>query len=97
MISDMEKVANGLRHCLPDECTLECPYINDSDCTRSLMQDTLALLKEHEPAKPRIDEENDYHCGSCDAIVGWEEITCAGLTPYVYNHCPVCGQAVKWE
>lgn len=45
---DREKVANGLRHCLPDECTRECPYINDSDCTRSLMQDALFLLKEQE-------------------------------------------------
>ena len=99
---DREKVANGLRHCLPDECTRECPYINDSDCVRSLMQDALVLLKEQEADRKDAEYEympmeaipvtigNDYRTWLCSA--------CGSKLQYGKELiCPKCHRKIDWE
>lgn len=95
---DREKVANGLRHCLPDECTRDCPYINDSDCTRSLMQDALALLKEQEAkigkwerqySRPGVYANLFWWCSVCGAPTRYND---AGI---YYQYCPHCGAKLE--
>ena len=55
------------------------------------------LLKEQEAVEPYVDGEGNYCCGACDTVVGWEELTDAGMTPYVYKFCPMCGKGVQWN
>ncbi|MBR2601867.1 MAG: hypothetical protein IKE08_04135 [Clostridia bacterium] len=102
---DRKKVIKGLRHCTAlaglHECQPkvgpDCPYEDKADCKLALMRDALALLKEQEPVVPYVDGEGNYCCKACDTVVGWKELTDAGLTPYVYKFCPECGKAVLWE
>ena len=43
-----EKVIRGLEYCFKMGCDAKCPYIKEPGCTRVLLQDALALLKEQE-------------------------------------------------
>lgn len=45
---DLEKVMQGLEYCFALGCDAKCPYIKEPCCTRVLLQDALALLKEQE-------------------------------------------------
>lgn len=66
-------------------------------CMGQMIEDTIAVLKEREAVEPYVDGEGNYCCKVCDTVVGWEELAAAGLIPYVYKFCPMCGRAVKRE
>lgn len=88
--------------CIANDTCDECPYEEqcvsiDQEYEEPMMRDVLELLKEQEAVEPYVDGEGNYCCKVCDTVVGWEELTDAGLTPCVYKFCPECGRAVKWE
>ena len=98
MMTDKEKVANGLKCCMHDEdddhgrlCE-ECPY-DRGDCRKDLYNDTLELLKKQEPVKPFLEnywKNTMGRCGHCKAPLPALE----GLRS---KFCWMCGRAVKWD
>ena len=54
-----------------------------------LIRDTLELLKEQEPVKPRYTPPK--------SIYSWECGVCAEPFDRIANYCPKCGRRVKWE
>lgn len=99
--TDREKIIKGLECCSEKGfCTgdLNCPYWNDSstlhfdDC-KQLIHDTLALLKEQEPVKPRsvtkhgANPQVQHFCGKCNAT----------LFRHKQKFCIECGTPVKWK
>ena len=85
----MKKVINGLELCeigSGDKCyETECPYYGQ-ECTESLKNDILALLKEQEAVKPFSDDDGAYWCGSCHEDLVWHQ-----------KFCSNCGKPVLWE
>lgn len=91
---DMEKVANGLRHCLhyKGSC-FDCPY-DGPNCQNDVLDDAIAMLKEQEAVKAR--KKNNgipqpwaswwYVCGDCGQEIEYHD-----------RFCRWCGRAVKWE
>lgn len=57
---DREKVMRGLEYCMVLGCDAKCPYLKEPGCTRVLLQDALALLKEQEPRVMKPEEIPDY-------------------------------------
>ena len=55
------------------------------------VEDTLALLKDHEAKTPVECEHNGYWHYTCPTCGNHEELF------REWNYCPFCGQAVKWE
>ena len=104
---DREKVIKGLECCrdldLTDMgCPDACPYYDDSNecgcCLYTpLMNDAIALLREQEPIAPTETEDGDMLCGNCGETVGWEELSCGGISMDKYKYCPNCGRKVKWD
>ena len=98
---DREKVIKGLELCLktidePD-CRKECPYYEICQkyegrvIFQPLMRDTLALLKEQEPAEPVMKKGRLFTAPMCRKC-GYFFPT--GTKP---NYCQECGKAVKWK
>lgn len=97
---EREKVIRGLTICTdstPVEDCRKCPYHGDDHCTDTVMMEALALLREQEAVRPEtivrtgMREEPTIQaivCGNCLKIMGY----CV-----VYNFCPWCGRAVKWD
>lgn len=93
---DREKVIKGLEHCeigSGDRCyETECPYY-EQECTESLKNDILELLKELEAVKPRsvshhgANPQIQHFCGNCNAI----------LFRHKQKYCFNCGRPVKWK
>lgn len=92
---DREKI-ESLKQCLSASCRgfRTCPY---STKEWDAIETVLELLAEQEPVKPEtivrtgIREEPTIQalvCGNCHKIMGY----CV-----VYNFCPWCGRAVKWD
>ena len=91
---DREKVMKGLDRCYRGcPIPVDCPYKdNHKNCFEELLGDTLELLKEQEPKKPRnIEYIGDLATGSCPTCY-MRINNCSYL-----NACGRCGQAVKWE
>lgn len=101
-LPDREKVIRGLECCgrwtgdaLWDEvrCS-QCPYDStEIGCGHRLTADTLALLREQEPVKPKREDAGHriiMLCGACGAPIpthgGWR----------YYKYCPTCGRGIKW-
>ena len=51
-MTDREKVIKGLEQCSSGTCAVSCPYHNKPQCTRSILADALALLKEQDAVVP---------------------------------------------
>lgn len=91
-IHGREKVIKGLEICTtrPCYCT-DCPY--KKECcldSQNVMEDALALLKEHEPAEPDPTEH----------IVFGTNRKCSSCGKYLFpagKFCPHCGRQVKWD
>ena len=45
---DLEKVIKGLEICSTGHCEISCPFYNAPQCTRTILSDALAMLKEQE-------------------------------------------------
>jgi len=82
LIESMELCMGAERDCH------KCMYCEtENDCRDSMIYDAVELLKEQEPAKvvdgrPRC----RFECGNCGTEFA-----------FVYNYCPSCGKAVKWD
>ena len=95
-MADREKIEKGLRICTSKEPCNGCPYLNERNCSLSMVADTLALLKEQKPVKAiptRMkvvrtykDIEYNYCCGGCGSLLRAKWVA-----------CPCCGKAVKWK
>ena len=96
-MTDLEKVIKGLE-CVHGEDILcaECHYSNadgygrGSRCQKECVKDAIALLKEHEPKEPLIE-----NFGNISKIYGCP--TCRKVIYRGQCFCDECGQAVKWE
>lgn len=102
-MTDREKVIKGLECHLSRKCETGsyskdiCPYWEDDNCSNSVMNDALKLLKEQEPKSVLSEREcetlpNHYErkgfCPKCHQVVEW----------YLNRaYCGFCGQAVKWD
>lgn len=92
---DREKVIKGLEEAIRTiETHVPERYRGYS---RLACHDAIALLREQEAVRPEtivrtgMREEPTIHalvCGNCHKIMGY----CV-----VYNFCPWCGRAVKWD
>ena len=97
-----EKVIRGLECCLKffnqEGCPEECPYRSDGRGYETIKRDALALLREQEPVKPLIpDDDMMRYCGNCGEIVGHEVLGPSGLNVTQFEFCPKCGRKVKWD
>lgn len=96
---DREKIIKGLEHCTAMhglyECQPkdgeDCPYVDESDCKFSIMQDVLTLLKEQEPVTPT---KNDFEI----PLTSYYSFECECTAPLMKDqpYCMKCGRAVKW-
>ena len=94
---DKEKVIKALEiHISTDDsvgCD-SCAYENDERCIERVMTDALAMLKEHEPVEPTINEYGEIFCGNCGENVGIIGQTIKTVVRMRY--CPECGRRVKY-
>ena len=92
---DKDKVIKGLELCAERYCDSDCPYYRRSPtiggtCTKELLADALALLKEHEAVKPisPTNKSDLWRCGNCNHQL----FRCTQQ-----RYCENCGRKVKWE
>ena len=95
---DREKVVKGLESCATGKCEISCPYHNVPQCTRAILTDALALLKEQEEKrtpKPIIHGHKEEYWGEeeiCpDCGKKWQSEIIDTT-----HFCPGCGRSVKW-
>ena len=101
-MTDRDKVIKGLewhiRTTKARECKyalVDCPYVEECKTSGSekLLEDTLAMLKEQEPVKPRSvtrhgsNSQIQHFCGKCNAILFHKK----------QKYCIDCGTPAKWE
>ena len=100
---DIEKVLNGLQHCIEKldsvvhkthgfDC-LSCSYLRKCESIGyllglPLMRDALELLKAQGPIEPIRDSWLNWHCGNCRREID----RYAGDI-----YCPGCGRKVAWD
>ena len=104
-MADREKVIKGLE-CWADRvsgCQSDCPYYASRvvTCFRAMAADALALLKEQEPIKPTVSVDT-WICSKCGHTLENQELIDDKENPQVlvhelYEYCPHCGRAVKWD
>ena len=97
-MADRKKVIKGLECCTIDPnrgvCPTDCPYSDLYYCDNVLMKDALELLKEPEPVKVIVHDEDEWYgfyaqcpeCG-CEWMMDHEKL----------KYCPHCRKPVKWE
>ena len=78
---DREKVINDLQDAVNDDWMWQ-----HADYYAKAMENAIALLKEQEAVKPKIDAFGHPYCPKCKVLVY-----------QTWSFCPHCGQAVKWE
>lgn len=84
---DKEKVIKGLEICATGHCEISCPFYNAPQCTRAILTDALALLKEQAPVKPIIEHGKMYpQCRNCGEWLLKSD-----------KYCSACGRKVLWE
>ena len=97
---DMEKVVNGLRHCLLyNGSCLDYPY-DGPNCQNDVLEDVVALLKEQEAVEPYMDYDGHdvWRCGNCGATIFHIEHSQADEDWKSYaKFCRQCGREVKWD
>lgn len=82
---DGEKVEKGLRICTSKEPCNGCPYLNERNCSLSMVADAFELLKEQEEKLESVccfengDQVVSWHCPRCGddirfVIKGWNII-----------------------
>ena len=102
---DREKVIRGLEclggymHMEADPCA-ECGY-NECQtfaiCLGEVARDALALLKEQEAVKPRVDIDT-WVCGNCGARIERQSMIGPNvLISETLDVCPNCWKKVKWD
>ena len=97
-MADREKIIKGIDICLQRfHCGEDCPYYNDAKiwCEEQLREDALALLKEHEPIKPTINEYGEAYC-ICGENVGIIPNS-KNLPKIQLKYCSECGRRMKWD
>lgn len=100
-MSDREKVIKGLELCeigSGNRCyETECPYY-EQECTESLKNDILALLKKREPIL--LENQHKPYGINTNANSPWIS-RCPRCGKKVEGKqtrfCKYCGQAVKWD
>lgn len=105
LMSDLEKVIQGLEHCGFNEkrgC-VGCPYSNECGDfgreagTGSLCTDALAILKEQESVKPEHGFP-DLKCSNCGTeFVSEVRYYLEKPLAEYYKYCPGCGREVDWN
>ena len=93
-----EKIEKGLRICTSKEPCNGCPYLNERNCSLSMVADALAMLKEQEAEAKWIYGEDKtgvdgWYCSECNFFEPWfyeftEDIDFIRF----YGHCPKCGR-----
>lgn len=95
---DREKVEKGLRICTSKEPCNGCPYLNERNCSLSMVADALALLEEQEPIL--LENQHKPYGISTNANSPWVS-RCPKCGKKVEGKqtrfCKYCGQAVKWD
>lgn len=88
------QVIADLKMDYPDEMPAEYMSVGGFPLYRKLARDSLVLLREQEPVKPKrflVALPDWYNCGVCGADM---LDTGDGYRP---KYCPQCGRAVKWD
>ena len=99
---DREKVIKGLECCAAGnsgKCIKECPYdfVNNANCTAGMARDALELLKNQEPIKPVVNQD-EWVCGCCGTELERQKmISPNAIFHDLYDYCPHCGKKVDWE
>ena len=57
-MADIEKVIKGLEICSTGHCEISCPFHNVPQCTRAILSDALALLKEQEKKEIKLHKKH---------------------------------------
>lgn len=101
---DISKVKMGLECCTNGENNTpkceKCPYADEQGtCEKldELHRDALELLNGREFVKPVFVGNDEWQCPECEAVVGWTELECGGITETKYKYCPECGRRIAWE
>ena len=95
---DREKIEKGLRICTSKEPCNGCPYLNERNCSLSMVADALAMLKEQEAEAKWIYGEDKtgvdgWYCSGCNFFEPWfYEFTDDIDFIRFYGHCPSCGR-----
>ena len=103
-MTDREKVIKGLECCNMPNNHDDCPYNGAAHyniCTHQLLTDAIALLKEQGPIKPTVSVDT-WICSKCGHTLESQELIDDKENPQIlvhelYDFCPVCGKAVKWD
>ena len=110
-MNEREKVVKGLECCHEGgRCGYygggpTCPYLKKDGeagaCVGRLIDDACALLKEQEPIKPTVAVDT-WICSKCGHRLESQDLIDDKENPQVlvhelYQYCPNCGRAVKWE
>lgn len=96
---DREKVEKGLRICTSTEPCNGCPYLNERNCSLSMVADALELLNEQEAVVPKYNARtNWFECGNCHYSMTSGMHCCSVLIPATkVRYCANCGFPVNWE
>ena len=76
-------------------------YIHGGDeaydcCRKQAIDKAIKAIKHFEKVNPIRVEDDNFECGNCGALVGWDELDTSGIVPIQYDFCPVCGRPVRW-
>lgn len=94
---------DAIMNCIGPENCAKCEYRNVPGskvrCKTMLLRDALELLilKRQEPVNPVFVGNDEWQCPECEAVVGWTELECGGITETKYKYCPECGRRIAWE
>ena len=103
-MTDAQRILKGLECCGSKEhCHFGedgCPFFfpeNPDDCTSRLARAALALLNKQEAIEPHLDVD-EWKCGKCGHDLEHQEMLGDNVLFHeLYNYCPNCGKAVKWN
>jgi len=93
----------AIMNCIGPENCKKCKYRNVPGlkirCKTMLLRDALLelLLKCKEPVNPVFVGNDEWQCPECEAVVGWTELECGGITETKYKYCQECGRMIAWE
>ena len=95
-MADREKIEKGLRICTSKEPCNGCPYLNERNCSLSMVADALALLEEQEIGHWILLENcsnSGVYCSECNTKV-FDSYPFKKKFSYF---CPHCGTRMEGE
>lgn len=92
---------DAIMNCIGPENCVKCEYRNVPGskvrCKTMLLRDALVMLKWKTLVNPVFVGNDEWQCPECEAVVGWTELGCGGITETKYKYCPECGMEMKWD